>query len=231
MYIGKVIEPNLLLSKLLSSCFEKNRLMLEKEKEDSWLNPSCALINHMIDPNMWISGGHKLPDHSTPALALQTLKSHRFLTAPNTPWTWPCPEKKPWEGQMTTVVREANAQRPTFPPALAQQKPLKLYLNGPGTHLPVPTHTSPTGGCLHTYATSCLLVQLPTVHIRMHVLSTAFSRPPMYVHILKVQMRHRASCFNVALRGTLFWSIQKMKKVKTTHRCNSHQNNNKDITF
>lgn len=73
-----------------------------------------------------------------------------------------------------------------------------------GTLLPVPTHTSPTGHCLHTYATSCLLVQLPKVHIRMHVLSAAFSGPHMYVHILKVQMRQRAELFSVALRGTLF---------------------------
>lgn len=87
------------------------------------------------------------------------------------------------------TAREASAKRlslPAFPP----EKPLKLYANRHGTLLPVPTHTSPTGHSLHTYATSCLLVQLLKVHIRMHVLSAAFSGPHMYVHILKVQMRH-----------------------------------------
>lgn len=140
----------------------------------------------------WDSQQREFQSVYSPAQQLaKTLKRHRFLTATNTPWTWPCPERKPWEGRMTATVREADAQRLACPP-FHQEKSLKLYSNGQGTRLPMPTRTSPTGSCLHTYATSCLLVQLPTVHIRMHVLSAAFSGPHMYVHILKVQMRHWA---------------------------------------
>jgi hypothetical protein len=90
---------------------------------------------------------------------------------------------------MTAIVRETEDQRLALP-ASHQEKPLKLYSNRQGTCLSMPTHTSPTGGCLHTYKTSYLLVQLPKVHVRMHVLSAAFSGPHMYMHILKVQMRY-----------------------------------------
>lgn len=90
---------------------------------------------------------------------------------------------------MTATAREADAQRLSLP-AFPLEEPLKLYASREGALLPVPTHTSPTGRCLHTYATSCWLVQLLKVHRRMHVLSAAFSGPHMYVHILKVQMRH-----------------------------------------
>ena len=140
----------------------------------------------------WGWGGHIFRPNPLHECSYKTLKRHCFSTATNNmPWTWPCPERKPWEGPRTAVAGEVDAWRPAFPPS-PPQNPLKPFANGQGTRLPMPTPSSPAGDCLHTHATSCLLVQLPAVHIRMHVLSVAFSALCMYVHILKVQMRRQA---------------------------------------
>ena len=76
-------------------------------------------------------------------------------------------------------------------PSLPSTEPFKTLCKWT-RHTPAHANTQLSSGRLPAYLRNFLFVQLPAVHVRMHVLSVAFSALRMYVHILRVQMRCQA---------------------------------------